>query len=600
MSEVFLSYERSNASQAQTVAEAVRSLGYGVWLDDELPAHRVYANVIEERLNSAKAVVVIWSAEAVKSEWVRSEANRGREDRKLVQLRVDDTKLPMPFDQIQCANLEGWVGDLNSPGWVKVVASLSDLMGGPGGAVRQTPASPIRKNSVCVLPFVNMSGDAEQEYFSDGITEDIITDLSKVSALFVIARNTAFTFKAKNVDVVQVARQLSISHVLEGSVRKAGGRVRITAQLIDGSTGGHVWAERYDRDLTDIFVLQDEISEAIVSALRLKLLPEEREKIERRSTNNLEAYQLYLRARNSLYQNTRSSLDASSKYADRAIKLDQTYSDAWMLLASLAIVEAEDGYLSTRDGYERVRELTYRALLIDPENADAHACLIDVERALNRDWVAAEAQVDVALAIDPTNTNTLNSAALLCITLGRWGDAEGHLQRALARDPLNTFVVANLGNTYYGAGRFEDAERTYRSLIDLAPDFFWTRILLARALLADGRPEAALAELELEPLEEIRLLGLPIALQASGRIAEADIALKSQIATWGDKHPVNVAMVYAYRNDSDAAFRWLERAYEIHDTNLLELVGEHLLKNIADDPRYGALLRKMNLPDKRS
>ena len=376
--------------------------------------------------------------------------------------------------------------------------------------------------------------------------------------------------------------------------------MRITAQLIDGSTAGHVWAERYDRDLTDIFALQDEISEAIVSALKLKLLPQEKEKIERRSTNNLEAYQLFLMARNSLYQNTRPSLEAAREYADRAIKLDQGYGDAWMLLASVAIVEAENGYLSTKDGYERVRELTYRALQMDPENADAHACLIDVERALNRDWIAAEAQVGVALSIDPTNTNTLNSAALLSITLGRWDVAERQLRLALARDPLNTFVIGNLGNAYYGARRFVDAEHTYRTLIDLAPDFFWTRIMLARVLLADGRPEAALAELEREPLEEIRLLGLPIALQASGRTAEADIALKSQIATWGDKHPVNVAIVYAYRNDSDAAFQWLERAYEIHDTNLLELVGEHLLKNIADDARYGALLRKMNLPDKRS
>ena len=181
----------------------------------------------------------------------------------------------------------------------KVVASLAELTGGPHvdamSDSKIRPQQHPRKNSICVLPFVNMSGDAEQEYFSDGISEDIITDLSKVSALFVIARNTAFTFKAKSVDVPQVARQLNVSHVLEGSVRKAGGRVRITAQLIDGATGGHVWAERYDRDLTDIFALQDEIAEAIVSALKLKLLPQEKQQIERRGTSNLEAYDLYLR-----------------------------------------------------------------------------------------------------------------------------------------------------------------------------------------------------------------------------------------------------------------------------------------------------------------
>ncbi|HWD68178.1 MAG TPA: TIR domain-containing protein, partial [Caulobacteraceae bacterium] len=269
MSDIFISYARSTAGQAQQVAEALRGLGYGVWRDDELPAHRAYAEVIAERLQTARAVVVIWSADAVKSEWVQSEADQARADHKLVQLAIDGAKLPMPFDRIQCADLAGWNGDLADPGWRKVAASIAELAG-VGGAVTAPSATP-RKLSICVLPFANMSGDAEQEYFSDGISEDIITDLSKVSALSVIARNSAFAFKGKNVDVLQIARQLNVAYVLEGSVRKSGGRVRITAQLIDGARNDHVWADRYDRDLTDIFALQDEISEAIVKALKLKL-----------------------------------------------------------------------------------------------------------------------------------------------------------------------------------------------------------------------------------------------------------------------------------------------------------------------------------------
>ena len=236
MSDVFISYARSTEPQARRVADALRALGYGVWRDDELPAHRGYGDVIEERLTAAKAVVVIWSSEAVKSEWVRSEANRAREDRKLVQLSVDGVRLPMPFDQIQCADLAGWAGDPDAAG-------LAQGGGQRRGAVaperrgdpRRRPAGGRRALSVCVLPFANMSGDAEQEYFSDGISEDIITDLSKVSALSVVSRNTAFQFKGQHVDLRQVARQLEVSHVLEGSVRKAGNRVRITAQLIDGA-----------------------------------------------------------------------------------------------------------------------------------------------------------------------------------------------------------------------------------------------------------------------------------------------------------------------------------------------------------------------------
>jgi adenylate cyclase len=195
MSDVFISYARSTEAEAHKVAKALRALGYGVWRDDELPAHRSFSEVIEERLKAAKAVVVIWSAEAVKSEWVQSEADRARTDRKLVQLSVDGTPLPMPFDRIQCADLTGWSGDIDAAGWKKVAGSIADLVGGggqPAAAPGPTPARATHRASICVLPFANMSGDAEQEYFSDGISEDIVTDLSKVSALSVVARNTAF------------------------------------------------------------------------------------------------------------------------------------------------------------------------------------------------------------------------------------------------------------------------------------------------------------------------------------------------------------------------------------------------------------------------
>src|SRR5580698_8102702 len=219
MSDVFISYARSTEKQAEQVAEALRALGYNIWRDDELPAHRAYTEVIEERLKAAKAVVVIWSAEAVQSQWVRSEANRAREDHKLVQLNVDGARLPMPFDQIQCADLAGWSGDGQAAAWRKVLGSVEALVGQAvadpdAKAGGQTSRGP-RALSVCVLPFANMSGDAEQEYFSDGITEDIITDLSKVSALSVVSRNSAFQFKGQHVDVRAVARQLAVSHVLE-------------------------------------------------------------------------------------------------------------------------------------------------------------------------------------------------------------------------------------------------------------------------------------------------------------------------------------------------------------------------------------------------
>src|SRR4051812_38562771 len=263
MSHVFISYARSSEPQAQRVAEALRTEGYEVWRDDELPAHRAYADVIEERLKSAQAVVVLWSAEAAKSQWVRAEADVARNAGTLVQASLDGTVPPMPFNQIQCADLNGWDG-ADGRGWSKLKDSVAALGSTPQAEKQRRPRS--GKPSICVLPFANMSGDSEQEYFSDGISEDITTDLSKVSALAVTARNTAFTFKGQAGDVTEIARKLGVGHVLEGSVRKAGGRVRINAQLIDGASGDQVWAERYDRDLTDIFAIQDEISKAIVDA----------------------------------------------------------------------------------------------------------------------------------------------------------------------------------------------------------------------------------------------------------------------------------------------------------------------------------------------
>src|ERR1022692_1103187 len=269
-----------------------------------------------------------------------------------------------------------YIAGLRGRGY-QIVAAVKEIDDNPAataisGSTPTASAPGPARVAICVLPFANMSGDPEQEYFSDGISEDIITDLSKVSALFLVARNTAFQFKGKSVDVPQVAHRLNVSHVLEGSVRKAGNRVRITAQLIDGVTGGHVWAERYDRDLTDIFALQDEISEAIVGALKLKLLPQEKQAIERRGTDNVEAYDLCLMARS--YVQTGNEGDplqpeAIERLCRRAVTIDPDYAEAWALLA-LAQYILHRSFGRAGDGGEAAAD---RALALDPDQAEARA-----------------------------------------------------------------------------------------------------------------------------------------------------------------------------------------------------------------------------------
>ena len=457
MSDIFISYARSTATQAQAVADALRALGYGVWRDDELPAHRAYAEVIEERLKAAKAVVVIWSTEAVKSDWVQSEADRARADGKLIQLRLDAAALPMPFDRIQCADLAGWTGDLDAPGWLKVVASVGQLAGGDRSPA---PAAAPRKLSICVLPFSNMSGDPEQEYFSDGISEDIITDLSKVSALSVTARNTAFTFKGKSVDVAQVVRQLNVSHVLEGSVRKAGGRVRITAQLVDGAAGDHLWAERYDRDLIDIFALQDEISEAIVNALKLKLLPQEKQAIEQRGTSNVEAYDLYLMARSYWVNGNQGDPrqhEAIERLCGRAVEIDPAYAQAWALMAA-GQYTLHRNFGRASDGGQAALD---RALALAPDLAEARALKASTLSDAGRPEEAA-AEAAAALALDPESFEVNYRAAFISYSQGRLEDAARYYEQATSLIETDLKAPIMLISCYTALGDEENARRAAR------------------------------------------------------------------------------------------------------------------------------------------
>ena len=462
MADVFVSYARSDEPQAERVANALRTAGYAVWRDDELPAHRAYTEVIEERLKGAKAVVVLWSAESAKSQWVRSEANVARSAGTLVQATLDCSLPPMPFDQIQCAALDAWKGDVNAAGWRKLTASVTALA---GSAVIPEAESKPRPQAVCVLPFVNMSGEAEQEYFSDGISEDITTDLSKVSALAVTARNTAFQFKGQSVDICGVARKLGVGHVLEGSVRKSGGRVRINAQLIDGATGAHVWAERYDRDLDDIFAIQDEISHSIVDALKLKLLPEEREAIESRGTMNVEAYDLFLMARQSWIDGDFGEAARERRViriCERAIEIDPQYATAWALmgLAQANLRYAYTGHEDCDDGLVAANH----ALALDPSIAEAHLPRA-WHLAMRGDQKEAQTEIETALRLNPESWEANKEAARVYYRQGRFDDATRHLEKATALAEGDFHSRGMLSAAYLAQGDLRRAQQCARKVI---------------------------------------------------------------------------------------------------------------------------------------
>jgi len=458
------------------------------------------------------------------------------------------------------------------------------------------PTAAIIDKSIAVLPFTDMSEKHDQEYMSDGIAEELLNLLAQAPGLKVIARTSSFAFKGRAVDIAEIAKKLNVAHVLEGSVRKSGSKIRITAQLIRTADSTHLWSETFDRPLKDIFAVQDEIAGAIAQALQIQLAGGELSH-RKGGTQSLEAYQLYLRALGPSNQNTGPSLDVAGAYLEQAVKIDPGFGLAWSQLAWVFSIKADNGFTSATEGYGRARQLAQHALQVSPDLAEAHGILEAAYLVLDHNWEAAEQEGQAALAIDRSNWGALNSAGRLARALGRWDEAERQFQLELVRDPLNTYGIWNLGLTYYVAGRFADSERVFRQLLKLQPDFAWVRRGLAKTLLAQGKPEEALAEVQQEVDEGERLKVLPVLLQAVGRQADADIALQAQTALWGDRRASVVAMTYAYRGDHDHALEWLERAYQQKDIGLPIIVGEPLLKNLADDPRYKAFLRKMNLPE---
>ena len=276
--------------------------------------------------------------------------------------------------------------------------------------------------------------------------------------------------------------------------------------------------------------------------------------------------------------------------------MDPDFGLAWAELSRDTLFLTNNGILSPQEGYERARQQAQHALQASPALAEAHATLSNIHRNFDWDWAAAETEVRLALASDPTNPIALMRAGQLAYTLGRWDDAERQLRLALVRDPLLIIAITSLGIAQYGAGQFADADATYRRALELAPGFNLVRSYLGKTLLAEGKPEAALAMVE-QDTENARQALLPIVLHAVGRKADSDEALKSLIAKFADTQAYYVAMTYAYRGDRDLAFQWLERAYEQRDQSFRELVGEPLFKNIEGDPRYKAFLKKMNLPE---
>ena len=442
--------------------------------------------------------------------------------------------------------------------------------------------------SIAVLPFVDMSQAKDQEYFSDGISEELLNLLAKVPQLQVVARTSSFSFKGKPIEIPEIARQLHVANVLEGSVRKAGDQVRITAQLIHAADGFHLWSETYDRKLDDIFKIQDEIAGEVVKQLKITLLagkPTVR-------TTDPKAYALYLQAKQLVRQSTAEGFEKSDALLHQVLEIDPRYAPAWNSLANSFANKANMGMVPSQEGLARGRAAAEKALAIDPHYAPAHAALGYIAMLENDDASAAK-HYERALTLDPTELNLLGNASNFLLSLGRLDEAVALNEAVAQRDPVNTTTLSNLGAKQLYSGRYDEAIVTFRTVLSLTPGRGSVHEVLGEALLHKGDGAGALAEIEQEPIEVNRMIGLPMAYHALGRNADSDAALAALIAKYEKSAPYNIAYVCAYRGEADQAFAWLDKAIEYHDTGLAEIVHEQLFDKIHSDPRWLPFLRKI-------
>ncbi|MDI1252209.1 tetratricopeptide repeat protein [Thermomonas sp.] len=440
-----------------------------------------------------------------------------------------------------------------------------------------------------MLPLVNMSDDKTNEYFSDGISEELLNLLAKVPKLRVIARTSSFAFKGKEVDIQDIARKLNVAAILEGSVRKSGNTVRITVQLIRASDNSHLWSENYDRTLDDIFKVQDEIAATVVAKLKISLLgaaPTVR-------PVDARAYPLILQAKFfSDQQSTASRAQAVTLY-QQALAIAPGEPRAWTGLVKVYINQGGYGDRPAAEAYGLARQAAQQALASDPDNAVAHSFLGRIASDVDGDLVVAAQQIQQALALDPSDPQVLNNAGVFLAGLGRLDQSTALDQYLVAHDPANPLGYNNLGSTYYLAGRWDQAIASLRMALALSPGFSSAHETLGLALLFKGDTAGALLEMQAEADESIRLEGLVPVLHALGRKPESDAALATLIAKYGKDQAFFIATALAYRGEADRAFEWLDKASANHDPYLSTITIEPMLAKLHSDPRWLPLLRKL-------
>ena len=471
----------------------------------------------------------------------------------------------------------------------------------------RTTHAPVEKEtpSIAVLPFVNMSRDEENEYFADGLSEELLNVLAKIRGLRVASRTSAFSFKGKDVDIPTVAQKLNVATVLEGSVRKSGKRVRITAQLIQVATDSHLWSETYDRELEDIFAVQDDIAQSVVKELRAALLGEPAESAAGTSAaadvrqaatgrgDNPEAFQLYLQGKFYGERTTQADTDKAIDLLKRALAIDPNFALAWAELSRIHQVQAGYGFAPIDEGYERGREAAQQALRLAPDLAEGHIELGRVLQGHDWNWSAADASFRRALELAPGDAKALRAMAGLAGILGRLEEGLELMRKAIALDPLSARTHRQAALLYYQANRLDDTAAAFQLALDLSPNAGLSHAFLAITRVTQGRADEALTIAAAESHEVFRNMALAMIHHALGHPAESDAALKALVDGFGWTAAYQVASVHAWRGEVDKAYEWLETAYAQRDPGISYLATDLLLIPLRGDPRWPPFLKKL-------
>jgi TolB-like protein/Flp pilus assembly protein TadD len=645
--DVFVSYASQDAAVADAIVAALEKNGIRCWIAPRnVTPGALYADGIIRAINEAKVMVLVLSASAIASKHVGKEVERtSSKGRPIIALKVDAAPLTTTLEYFLSESQ--WI-DAAALGISAATAKLTQAVrqalaapsggtpmlatnlgaSGPAAANRQIGKRPIAlagglialvvavglaihfwpskqgnaqapaiaiisDKSIAVLPFTDMSEKKDQEYFADGMAEEIIDLMARIPGLKVIGRTSSFQFKGHNEDLRTVGAKLGVAYVLEGSVRKSGDRVRVTAQLIEVRDGSHRWSGTYDRDLVDVLKVQDEISVGLVRALQLSMGADE----PRAVIKNGDGYTLYLRGRQAFNRMDKAGFDQAASYFRQAMQLDPESALVPAWLAFVDVEQAAYGFVKPDMGFEEARRYAERARALDPRSELAAGVFGVVHLYHDWDWAGAATELDRALALAPGNARMLLFHSEASFALGHWDSAIRDLSAAGALDPLYAAAYELLGEAHLRAGNWSEAEAAFNRALDIAPHYALVHMSLATTLLLKGDTPDALRQIDLEPDETAQWAGRAVIYHALGRQGDSDAALKRLTELAPANWAYSIACVHAYRGESDAAFLWLERAFMQRDTDLWLIKSEPLLRPLHGDLRFKAFLKKMNLPE---